>query len=202
MKSNLLYAVYAVIFLGVIGFYSCSSNSSSITARDKISTNNSITNDGVSDIPLLLHYLLSPAGVSASNEVREESSKEQISWLIEYNVSGGFAGIRRQLIINSSGHLTANDQKLKRYAEQQISQKQIAEITAILEQLNFSLATKDSSKLFGRCADCFIYTLNLTADNSRKGKVALNDLSLEGSGYAPLIRLLSTILDQSLEGPK
>ena len=62
----------------------------------------------------------------------------------------------------------------------------------------FTLAMEKASKLSGRCADCFIYTLSITADD-RKGKITLNDLSLQGSKYSELIRLLSTMLDQALK---
>ncbi len=137
------------------------------------------------------------AGTNSALSTEHQAEKPK-SWKIEYNVSGGFAGIRQQLIINSSGHLTAIDQKLKKNVEQQISQKQLAEIINTLEQINFSLMNGNTSKLSNRCADCFVYTLNLTADGS-KGKITVNDLSLQDSKYIALIKLLSTMLDQALK---
>ncbi len=135
---------------------------------------------------------------TAGTNSSQKAEGKKLSWTIEYSISGGFAGIRRQLIINSSGHLTAKDQKLKKDVGQQISQKQLAEIINILEQLNYSLDMENASKLSGRCADCFIYTLSITADD-RKEKITLNDLSLQGSKHSELIRLLSTMLDQALK---
>lgn len=137
------------------------------------------------------------AGTNSALSTEHQAEKPK-SWKIEYNVSGGFAGIRRQLTINSSGHLTASDQKLRKNIKQQISQKQLAEITNILEQHSFSLRSDNISKLSNRCADCFVYTLNLTADGS-KGKITVNDLSLKDSKHIALINLLSTMLDQALK---
>lgn len=147
-------------------------------------------------------FLIIPLIVSVSCASAKANSsplaEKQKKWVIEYTISGGFAGIRRQLAINSSGHLTASDQKLRKNIEQQISQKQLAEIVNILVQYNFSLSNDNISKLSNRCADCFVYTLNLTADGS-KGKITVNDLSLKDSKYIALINLLSTMLEQALK---
>ena len=139
-----------------------------------------------------------PVYCTAAGTSNSPSAEKQKKWVIEYTISGGFAGIRRQLTINSSGHLTATDQKLRKNIEQQISQKQLAEIVNILVQYNFSLRNDSISKLSNRCADCFVYTLNLTEDGS-KGKITVNDLSLKDSKYIALINLLSTMLDQALK---
>lgn len=139
-----------------------------------------------------------PVYCTAAGTSNSPSVEKQKKWIIEYAISGGFAGIQRQLTLNSSGQLTATDQKLKKNVEQQISQKQLAEIINTLEQINFSLMNGNTSKLSNRCADCFVYTLNLTADGS-KGKITVNDLSLQDSKYIALIKLLSTMLDQALK---
>lgn len=139
-----------------------------------------------------------PASCAAAGTNSRPSVEKHKKWIIEYAISGGFAGIRRQLTINSSGHLTASDQKLRKNIEQQISQKQLAEIVNILVQYNFSLSNDNISKLSNRCADCFVYTLNLTADGS-KGKITVNDFSLKDSKYIALINLLSTMLEQALK---
>lgn len=151
--------------------------------------------------PLFMCFIIlsiMPASCAAAGTNSRPSVEKHKKWIIEYAISGGFAGIRRQLTINSSGHLTAIDQKLKKNVEQQISQKQLAEIINTLEQINFSLMNDNTSKLSNRCADCFVYTLNLTADGS-KGKITVNDLSLQDSKYIALIKLLSTMLDQALK---
>jgi hypothetical protein len=151
--------------------------------------------------PLFISFIIlsiMSASCASAGTNSSHSAERQEKWIIEYTISGGFAGIRRQLIINSSGYLTATDQKLKKDERQQISQNQLAEIINILEHLNYSLHTENASKLSGRCADCFIYTLSITAGD-RKGKITLNDLSLQGSKYNELIRLLSTMLEQALK---
>ncbi len=137
------------------------------------------------------------AGTNSSLSTEHHAEKPK-SWIIEYTISGGFAGIHRHLTLNSSSQLTATDKKFKKLTEQQISQEQLMEIANILEQLNFSINEKNASRLGGKCADCFQYSLTLTA-NSRKGAIILNDLSLNDSKYAALIRLLSTMMDQALK---
>lgn len=133
-----------------------------------------------------------------SNLSTGHHAEKPMLWVIEYSISGGFAGIYHQLTLSKEGHLSATDQKTKKHVELQASKDQLAKITGILEQINFSVDANAPSKLSGRCADCFQYSLTLTA-NSRKGAVMLNDLSLNDSKYAALIRLLSTMMNQALK---
>lgn len=113
--------------------------------------------------------------------------------MIEYSVSGGFAGIHRQLTLSNDGHFTTTDQRTKERVELQASEEQLASIAGILEQLSFSVDARASSKSSGQCADCFQYSLTLTA-NGRRGAIVLDDLSLGDSKCAALIGLLSTMM--------
>ena len=155
--------------------------------------------------PLFISFIIlsiTPASCTSagtnSSPSTERIAEKPKSWVIEYSVSGGFAGIHHQLTLSKDGRLTVTNQKTMKHVELQASQEQLAKITGILEQLNFSVDTKTPSKLSGHCADCFQYSLTLTA-NSRKGAIILNDLSLNDSKYAVLIRLLSTMMDQALK---
>lgn len=133
------------------------------------------------------------AGTSSSPSVEKHKK-----WIIEYAISGGFAGIQRQLTLSSSGQLTAADKKFKKLTEQQISQEQLMEIGNILEQLDFSINEKNASRLGGKCADCFQYTLTLSV-NDKKTTAILNDLTLQDSKYTQLIRFLSALMEQALK---
>jgi hypothetical protein len=147
---------------------------------------------------IILSIIPAACGASASKSDKEEYLKKTKSWTIEYTVSGGFAGIHRQLTLNSSGKLTAADKKFKKHAEQQISKEQLMEIANILEQLDFLVNEKEASRLGGKCADCFQHKLILIV-NGHKNIAEMDDISLRDSKYTVLIKLLSQMLEQAVK---
>lgn len=119
------------------------------------------------------------------------------TWEIEYEVSGGIAGIERRLKLSGNGKIIAIDQKNKRSIEQQASPEQLTNIRNILVKTDFSRMPETRSKFTSRCADCFQHRLSVIVEGQGH-KVLFSDVSLRGSEYAPLIGLLASLLDQAL----
>ena len=135
---------------------------------------------------------------AAPEESREASGKQKLrSWEIDYEVSGGFAGIQRKMNLSSDGKLIATDLKHKRTVEQQISEEQLTRITNMLTTINCQQVSDVRSKLSDRCADCFLHSLTLTIDDQQH-TTSHNDISLRHSPYTSFIGLLSSLLDAAL----
>lgn len=165
-----------------------------------ITCNNDQTNSGkfVTFIFMLSMISFACTSPAANNSISTERDNETSrTWMIEYSISGGFAGINRQLALSSNGLMTVTDEKIKKHIEHKVSQEQLKEISNILEQLDFSAHDKSPS-ILSKCADCFRYSLSIKKDD-KKGGIVLDDLSLQGSKYIQLIRLLSSLMDESLK---
>lgn len=120
------------------------------------------------------------------------------SWSLQYQLSGGIAGLRRQLTLNSDNQLFAIDEKRNKRIRQQASPEQITNVTTLLENLKLPAASVAPFRLNNRCADCFQYRLALTFNNQQQ-TINLDDSQLQQNPeYAKLISLLSSILNQTL----
>jgi len=111
-------------------------------------------------------------------------------------VSGGFAGIMRQLKLSSNGRLLAIDLKKKIQMEQQISAEQLAEVSDILHKIDLSRATKSRPDLNKKCADCFQRELMVITEGQRH-RLYIDDTVLEDQEYIRLMKLLSSLMDQA-----
>lgn len=168
--------------------------------KTEITCNNNQANNGKFVTFILIISIISFACTSpaANSSISTERDNEKSrAWMIEYSISGGFAGINRQLALSSSGLMTVTNEKIKKHIEYKASPEQLTEITNILEQLDFS-ANDKSPSILSKCADCFRYSLSIKKDD-KKGGVVLDDISLQGSKYIQLIRLLSSLMDEALK---
>jgi len=135
---------------------------------------------------------------SAPKAVHETSEKQRPGlWEIEYEISGGFAGIRRQLKLSSDGRLLVTDLKQKKHIEQQASSEQLAEIANILAKIDFARSPETLPQFSNRCADCFQHVLTAVVRGQRY-TLRFNDITLKDSECAPLTRLLLSMVNQAL----
>ncbi len=123
------------------------------------------------------------------------------SWNIVYGVSGGFAGIRRQMALESTGKATATDLKQKRTVKQEASREQMTKIANALSKIDFPETQKTQSGRSNNCRDCFEYTIIMVSDRLQY-RLHFNDLSLHSSPCAKLAGLLSIMMNQALAKPK
>lgn len=137
----------------------------------------------------------SPSAPQAPKDSLEKQRAE--AWEIEYEVSGGIAGIERRLRLSGNGKIIATDPKNKRSIEQLASSEQLTNIRSILARTDFTRMPETRSKLTNRCADCFQHRLTVIVEG-QVHKLHFTDVSLRDSVYAPLVGHLASLLDQAL----
>lgn len=80
-----------------------------------------------------------------------------MDWSVRFSVSGGFAGLNRQLVISSDGAASATDRKSNRQAALQLTD---SELTS-LGELVLAVKPPQTTGSLPACADCFVYELGL-----------------------------------------
>jgi hypothetical protein len=116
------------------------------------------------------------------------------SWQVKYNLSGGIAGLNRELLLRSDGQILAIDQKRNTRKEKKARPEQLAEARKLLESLQ---PLKSSTKPDQNCADCFHSEMAITLG---KKTYAIDSSSLgeEDTSYQNLNSFLSNLLNQTL----
>jgi len=183
-----LHSLYLII--GAVGIYACTAVESGVVIREPRSATQQTAVGGAGS---LSRERSSPSAPDDPATGKQHSG----CWTIAYEVSGGFAGIRRQLEVSGNGRTIASDLKKKRRVEQQAPPEQLAKIADALSKIDPSRLSEMGPKLSSRCADCFQHAL--TVDNvDQHYKLRVDDKTLEDPACAELIGLLSSLLDQTL----
>jgi hypothetical protein len=168
-----------LLIIGAVGMYACTTVESGVVTTES----RSATRHTAATVP---------------GETGAVSGKEHsVSRAIQYEVSGGFAGIRRQLNVSGNGHIIASDLKRKRSVEQQATPDQLVKIADALSKIDPSRLSAKGPKTSNHCADCFQHAL--TVDNAGQHyKLDVDDIMMQDPACAELIVLLSSLLDQVL----
>jgi len=119
------------------------------------------------------------------------------SWELSLEVTGGLAGVQRQLSISNTGELIARDQASGAVVEVQVPAADLVALTSLLTQLPSPDMVVPET--MAPCNDCFEYTLRVSMGGLQTDLVT-NDVSLENSSYAPLISKLTDLLQKALAG--
>lgn len=115
---------------------------------------------------------------------------------VRFQASGGFAGIRRSLVILNDGSFVARDEKFKKETRGTFDSKTLNELITVFKLIDIKEETNKPSSL-KRCADCLQYSLWANVDN-RRHQVTLNSVSTDTSEYGQVVGFLSQILGESL----
>jgi hypothetical protein len=116
------------------------------------------------------------------------------SWQLSFQLSGGFAGVDRRLELASTGDLRARDRRRGTDVAARTPPDDVARIAALLAELK-----SIDSRGAGRCRDCLEYDLEI----QRSGQSLvfhLQDTTLGSSGIAPLVKILTGLLDDAFAG--
>ena len=123
-----------------------------------------------------------------SDQVRE-------TWSLTFHMSGGIAGLNREMEFASSGSATATDHRRSRQVRRQVSQDELLEIDRLVASAVAGDAPASSS-----CRDCLNYAIELR----RAGQqitIRADDRSLSNSKVAPLVQALSRLQNSLLAEP-
>jgi hypothetical protein len=115
-------------------------------------------------------------------------------WRITLHVSGGLAGLDRELQIASSGEVTAIDRRRRLQVAGLVPAGDLKEIASVVEA-----AEPASDMRPNDCRDCLVYDVELrAADRTRIWH--MNDANLAGSAPAQLVDLLMSVMNRALSG--
>lgn len=101
----------------------------------------------------------SPAPNAAQQENRHD-------WSVTLSVSGGIAGLNRQLTITSNGEWMASDRRLG-HKNGRVTTEQLAKLTKTVKTLEIRHNEKNKATLPGRCADCIETRVSVIIDGKR-----------------------------------
>jgi hypothetical protein len=121
------------------------------------------------------------------------------SWMLDYALSGGFAGLMQQLSVTSDGRLVAVDKKSGRQVEKTLAPEQLRELDALLAQLEGAPAAPSRPAIASRCADCVEYRLQAAIDGERYGYTGRSGENMPPAN-AELNAYLASLLRQTLAG--
>lgn len=152
-------------------------------------------------LPLFI-ALMALTGCSMGNGTPTATSQSETQeiihdWNASLSISGGFAGISRQISVNSDGSLLASDERQQRKVAHSLTSEQLARFDTLLTALE-SAPIPQSTKAFpGRCADCITSRLSATVNGKRYTATAKSG-EKSAQPYADLIAQLAKLLREAL----
>jgi hypothetical protein len=116
----------------------------------------------------------------------------QEAWQLTLQLTGGFAGVDRQLELASTGELKVTDRKRGTHAITQASASELTQISSMVADLKSIDAVRRST-----CRDCIQYDLTIRL-SGRTLVFSVNDVSVVGTPLEPLTRVLTGALNREL----
>jgi hypothetical protein len=130
-----------------------------------------------------------PAASATSDQATRES------WSLTMRVSGGFAGLNREMDLTSSGSATVTDLRWNRQVRQLVPSEELLEI----DRLIAAAASVDAQDRTS-CRDCLSYSIDLRRKDQLL-TIRANDESLSTSKMAALVLALSRLQNRLLSEP-
>jgi hypothetical protein len=113
-------------------------------------------------------------------------------WAVKMTLSGGFAGLRRNIRAYSDGSYIVVDEKVNDTFNGTLTENQLTELEGMISAVEFT-----APKVPSVCADCFNYDVEIVS-GSRKLLFSVDDMSLSDSGVADLVEFLRGLMDSAL----
>jgi len=143
---------------------------------------------------LLIFCLFSSACVTQDNAVATTNNKKQ-SWSVILSISGGFAGLMRNISIDEDGSIIINDLKNSKSIRKKLNNKELQDLSDLLDKLKGTSSSSSSPGFSRNCKDCYQYKLSIRWQNSQV-LASLNDINLKKSPYKALVIFLKRILSK------
>jgi hypothetical protein len=117
-------------------------------------------------------------------------------WHLGLRLSGGFAGIDRELRLAHTGELTVTDRRRARTVTSRVPSDALSQVAALVATRPSIDTVRDAS-----CQDCLTYDLEVQTSGP-SFTTRLDEVSLAGTGLEDLLRTLVSLLNRALaEGP-
>ncbi len=134
--------------------------------------------------------------LSSEKSVTEESRNQ---WQVALNVSGGFAGLQRQLTIDNSGAFAASDRRAGTIRGK-LKTEQLTQLDELLGTLEGAITPQSRPSFPGGCADCLMSRLDVSF-NGRHYSVTLRSGEVATPPYADLFAQLSMLMRETFKNP-
>ncbi len=138
--------------------------------------------------------LISACGPAVTAEAQAGAAR---SWEVGFELSGGIAGMMKQMTISQDGRLVAENLRSRIRVEKRLSTDQLRELHRLIEQAESAQGTAMGSP--SRCADCMQYRLTVTG---REGRPAVSEggiLEQQQSRSPELIKFLIGVLNETIQ---
>lgn len=146
-------------------------------------------------VVLLLMSGMLMGGLLGCEHVPAQGPCVESEWRTELVISGGFAGIHREMSLDASGSLTTREQHSGNERSRVVGCETVQEVTALYEAAGAPPAAPGG--FAPRCADCFTYTLKWY-DGAKTLNYTVDSVGLEKSPYRPLLERLQALMDEPL----
>ena len=118
------------------------------------------------------------------------------SWEVGFELSGGIAGMMKQMTISHDGRLVAENLKRRTRVEKRMSADQLRELHRLVEQAQSVQGTAMGSP--GRCADCMQYRLTIREPESRASVSESGAIEQRQSRSPELLKFLIAVMNETI----
>ncbi len=118
------------------------------------------------------------------------------SWEVSFELSGGIAGMTKQMTISHDGRLVAENLKRRTRAEKRISPDQLRDLDRMVGQ--YQPAPAATGTLSRRCADCVHYRLTATRAGDERALSESGTVEGRRPGDLDLIGFLIAVLNEAI----
>jgi hypothetical protein len=129
----------------------------------------------------------------APTEVSTPLPTPSAVWTVRFTQSGGIMGMLRSIEVSSFGRFTAADERAQKTVDGQLSASELASLADLLREAAQLKPIQPNNE----CADCFIYTIEISGFG-KPLQLQANDINLPDSGLIPLIEFLQGVTDEAL----
>ncbi len=119
------------------------------------------------------------------------------SWEVRFELSGGIAGMMKQMAIFPDGRVVAENLRRRVSAEKRLSTDQLRELHRLIEQAEVAPGMVTGS--LSRCADCMQYRLTVTGSEGRPHVSESGAIERQQSRNPDLIKFLIGILNETIQ---
>jgi len=138
--------------------------------------------------------LISACGPAVTAGTQADATR---SWEVGFELSGGIAGMMKQMTISHDGRLVAENLRRRIRVEKRLSTDQMRELHRLIEQAESAPGTAIGFP--GRCADCMQYRLTVTGPEGRPAVSEGGAIEQRQSRNPELIKFLIVILNETTQ---
>ena len=119
------------------------------------------------------------------------------SWEVSFELSGGFAGMMKRVMISHDGRLVAENLKRRTRVEKRMAPDQLRDLDRMIGQARSEPATP-AGTLGRRCADCIQYRLTVSGAGDRPTLSESGTTEGRRPGDPDLVGFLIAVLNEAV----